>query len=118
MKLRIYLIPVIVAVLFSCGGVAQQIEPNQGESVVIVGTGMASRMSKFGHFETEIYLSFPSKDLQIRNMADEGNTPASDLILVGIMSITSRFLARRSWSKRIFGSTQRARVISRRPTNG
>ena len=75
MKLRIYLIPVIVAVLFSCGSVAQQIEPNQGESVVIVGTGMASRMTKFGHFETEIYLSFPSKDLQIRNMADEGNTP-------------------------------------------
>ena len=32
-------------------------------------------MTKFGHFETEIYLSFPGKDLQIRNMADEGNTP-------------------------------------------
>ncbi|MEM6916123.1 MAG: PVC-type heme-binding CxxCH protein, partial [Verrucomicrobiota bacterium] len=36
----------------------------------------ASRMNHFGHFETELYLRFPDTDLTIRNMGDEGNTPA------------------------------------------
>lgn len=49
--------------------------PNDGERIAIVGSGLASRMTKFGHFETELYLSFPDRDLVIRNMADEGNTP-------------------------------------------
>ncbi len=56
-------------------GSAQRIEPSLGENIVIVGSGIASRMTKFGHFETEIYLSFPDNDLVVRNMADEGNTP-------------------------------------------
>ena len=75
MKTSIRLTACVTVFLCSLTGMAQQIEPSQGESVVIVGTGMASRMTKFGHFETEMYLSFPGKDLKIRNMADEGNTP-------------------------------------------
>ena len=36
---------------------------------------MGSRMIHYGHLETELYLRFPSKDLTIRNLCDEGNTP-------------------------------------------
>jgi hypothetical protein len=48
---------------------------NQGDSVVIIGSGMASRMNHFPHFETELFLRFPEKNIKIRNMGDEGNTP-------------------------------------------
>lgn len=48
---------------------------SEGDNIVLIGAGMASRMNHFGHFETELYLRFPDKNLTIRNMADEGNTP-------------------------------------------
>jgi mono/diheme cytochrome c family protein/glucose/arabinose dehydrogenase len=47
----------------------------EGDSVVIIGSGMASRMNHFPHFETELFLRFPDKNITIRNMGDEGNTP-------------------------------------------
>jgi len=46
-----------------------------GEHITIVGAGLASRMMKYSHFETELQLRNPSKKLVIRNIADEGNTP-------------------------------------------
>ena len=36
---------------------------------------MGSRMIHYGHLETELYLRFPLKDLTLRNLCDEGNTP-------------------------------------------
>jgi mono/diheme cytochrome c family protein/glucose/arabinose dehydrogenase len=48
----------------------------KGDRIVLLGTGMASRMTHFGYFETELHVRFPEKDLTIRNMGDEGNTPA------------------------------------------
>lgn len=48
---------------------------NKGDTIVLIGSGMASRMNHFHHFETELYLRFPDKDLTFRNMGDEGNTP-------------------------------------------
>lgn len=53
----------------------KQLKINKGDNIVLVGAGMASRMMHFNHFETELYLRYPDKDLTIRNMADEGNTP-------------------------------------------
>jgi len=47
----------------------------KGDRITLVGTGMGSRMIHYGHFETELYLRFPSMDLTIRNLCDEGNTP-------------------------------------------
>ncbi|MGJ8694679.1 MAG: PVC-type heme-binding CxxCH protein [Verrucomicrobiaceae bacterium] len=47
----------------------------EGNSIVIIGSGMASRMNHFPHLETEIQLRFPDQKLAIRNMGDEGNTP-------------------------------------------
>ena len=53
-----------------------QLTVKKGDRIVFLGTGMASRMEHFNHFETELYLRFPQADLTIRNMGDEGNTPA------------------------------------------
>ena len=47
----------------------------KGDRVTLVGAGMGSRTIHYGHLETELYLRFPLKDLTIRNLCDEGNTP-------------------------------------------
>lgn len=47
----------------------------EGDRLVILGSGMASRMKHFPHFETELFLRFPDQKISIRNMGDEGNTP-------------------------------------------
>jgi glucose/arabinose dehydrogenase/mono/diheme cytochrome c family protein len=44
--------------------------------ITIIGNGLASRMPKFGDFETELQVRYPDAKLTIRNMGDEGNTPA------------------------------------------
>lgn len=49
---------------------------DQDDTIALIGAGMASRMNHFGHFETEVFLRFPEKDLIVRNLADEGDTPA------------------------------------------
>jgi glucose/arabinose dehydrogenase/mono/diheme cytochrome c family protein len=44
--------------------------------VVLLGNGLGSRMIHFSHFETEIQRRNIGQNLFIRNMCDEGNTPA------------------------------------------
>lgn len=44
--------------------------------ITIIGNGLASRMPKFGDFETELHVRYPDASLTIRNMGDEANTPA------------------------------------------
>jgi len=44
--------------------------------ITIIGNGIASRMPKFGDFETELQVRYPDAKLTIRNMGDEANTPA------------------------------------------
>lgn len=48
----------------------------KGETVVLLGGGLASRMLQFGHFETEVQLRHADRQIVIRNMANEGDTPA------------------------------------------
>jgi glucose/arabinose dehydrogenase/mono/diheme cytochrome c family protein len=47
----------------------------KGDRISLVGAGMGSRMIHYGHFETELHLRFPLKELTVRNLCDEGNTP-------------------------------------------
>ncbi len=47
----------------------------KGEHIVLIGNNLCSRMLNFGHFETEMHLRYPNKELFIRNMCDGGNTP-------------------------------------------
>lgn len=63
------------SVPFKAGAAPEKLKVNQGDRIVMIGAGMGSRMAHFGHFETETFLRFPDKDITIRNMADEGNTP-------------------------------------------
>jgi glucose/arabinose dehydrogenase/mono/diheme cytochrome c family protein len=51
------------------------IEAGKGDHIVLLGSGLGSRMDHFGHFETELQMRFPDQELFIRNMCDEGNTP-------------------------------------------
>lgn len=53
----------------------EKLAVKEGDSIVIIGSGMASRMNHFPYFETEVFLRFPDKNITIRNMGDEGNTP-------------------------------------------
>ncbi|MGZ8898936.1 MAG: PVC-type heme-binding CxxCH protein [Limisphaerales bacterium] len=52
------------------------IELEKGSSVALIGGGLGSRMLVFGHFETELQRRHAEKELIIRNMANEGDTPA------------------------------------------
>jgi glucose/arabinose dehydrogenase/azurin len=63
------------SVAFKAKSPPKKLGIKDGDSIVIVGTGMASRMNHFSHFETEVFLRFPEKKITIRNMGDEGNTP-------------------------------------------
>lgn len=47
----------------------------KGNRIVLIGNNLCSRMLNFGHFETELHLRNPDKELFIRNMCDGGDTP-------------------------------------------
>jgi len=77
---RVHFFLVVCGLLFGGFGnvnaAGKPLALNKGDSIVIIGSGMASRMNHFGHFETELQLRFPKHELTIRNLGDEGNTPA------------------------------------------
>ena len=45
------------------------------DHIVLIGNGLGSRMMQYGFFESALHLEHPKKQLFIRNMCDEGNTP-------------------------------------------
>ena len=63
------------SIAFKAQAAPTKLTVSKDDSIVIIGSGMASRMNHFPHLETEIFLRFPDKNLTIRNMGDEGNTP-------------------------------------------
>ncbi len=63
------------SVTFEVKAAPSKLSLKKGDTIVLLGSGMASRMNHFGYFETEIQLRFPTSNLTIRNMGDEGNTP-------------------------------------------
>ena len=54
---------------------ATPLSTDKDECIVLIGSGLGSRTSHFGYFETELQLCNPAKNIVIRNMCDEGNTP-------------------------------------------
>ena len=64
------------SVAFQKKDAPERLAVNKGDRIALIGSGLGSRMNHFGHFETEIFLRFPDKELTIRNYCDEGNTPA------------------------------------------
>jgi mono/diheme cytochrome c family protein/glucose/arabinose dehydrogenase len=53
----------------------ETIELSKDDRISMVGGNLGSRMMNYGHFETEIYVRNPEKNLIIRNMCDGGDTP-------------------------------------------
>lgn len=64
------------ASLLSCDQAGQGLlTPERNLRVVMIGNNLCSRMSYFGHLESELQLRAPDSLLFIRNMCDSGNTP-------------------------------------------
>ncbi len=55
---------------------AVEMELPKDSRVVLLGNGLGSRMLHYGHFETELHRRYPEHHLVIRNLCDEGDTPA------------------------------------------
>jgi hypothetical protein len=66
---------VLFIFLATLSATATPFELKKGSRVVLLGNGLGSRMMQFGSFETLLHLQHPEKNLLIRNMCDEGNTP-------------------------------------------
>jgi hypothetical protein len=62
--------PSLLAPLATAQNAPDKLTVKEGDRIVLLGAGMASRMEHFKHFETELYLRFPKADLTIRNMGD------------------------------------------------
>ena len=54
---------------------AQQLKLQAESRLVLLGGGLGARMMHYGHFETALHERFPTHQLFIRNMCDEGGTP-------------------------------------------
>ena len=50
--------------------------PKKGERIVLLGNGFIEREQNYGHFETVLQQRFPQANLVIRNMGNQGDTPA------------------------------------------
>ena len=78
-KLQIRTFAIIFSILFlsSCRPETPSlnIALEKGDRIILIGNNLCSRMLNFGHFETEMHLRNPSKQLFIRNMCDGGDTP-------------------------------------------
>jgi len=82
MKNRFLAAVVVVGAALTAGPLpapAQAADPFKLEKdahIVLLGNGLGSRMTSFGHFETDLQLRYPEQHLLVRNMCDEGNTPS------------------------------------------
>ncbi len=69
------IILLILLVGYGCSNEPKMIEVKDGDHIVLLGNNLGSRMMNFGHFETEMYLRYPTQNVLIRNMCDPGDTP-------------------------------------------
>ena len=71
------MLPIIASSVLGCGAFSQDpaLELRSGDTVVLIGGNLCSRMMNYGHFETELHLRYPDLQLTIRNTCDGGNTP-------------------------------------------
>ncbi|MGI9110151.1 MAG: PVC-type heme-binding CxxCH protein [Opitutales bacterium] len=51
------------------------IDPAKGSSIAIVGGGQGERLLRYPDFEAELQRRFAGRDLVIRNLSDDGDTP-------------------------------------------
>ena len=68
---------VLAALLLRCGEPLPPplTELQPGDHLLLVGGNLCSQMDDYGHFETELYLRYPTHNLTVRNLCDPGDTP-------------------------------------------
>lgn len=73
----IYFIPSLIVAfcLFSCKEDNTHLIIEENAHIVLIGNNLCSRMIHYDHFETELHLRYPEKQLYVRNMCDGGDTP-------------------------------------------
>lgn len=54
---------------------ADPIDPPQGATIVLLGGGQGERLLRYPAFEVELQRRFAGRDLVIRNLCDDGDTP-------------------------------------------
>lgn len=69
------LLPLSIAAFGILSSAAAPLTLKKDSRIVLLGNGLGSRMMQFGSLETRLHLQHPEKNLFIRNMCDEGNTP-------------------------------------------
>ena len=57
-----------------CG--AETLQLKKDDRIAIVGGGLGARMMDYGYFESLLFMRYPQHNLVVRNMCDEGDTPA------------------------------------------
>ena len=55
---------------------AEAVPPVKGERIVLLGNGFIEREQNYGHFETVLQQRFSESNLVVRNMGNQGDTPA------------------------------------------
>ena len=69
-------LPFLAALLLSAAvSAVEPIDPVAGSSVAIVGGGQGERLLRDPSFEAELQRRFAGRDLVIRNLCDDGDTP-------------------------------------------
>jgi mono/diheme cytochrome c family protein/glucose/arabinose dehydrogenase len=70
------LLPFLAGLLLSAGvSAVEPIDPVAGSSIAIVGGGQGERLLRDPSFEAELQRRFAGRDLVIRNLCDDGDTP-------------------------------------------
>ncbi len=70
-----YLTLCFLAVVSLGATAAELIDPPKGASIAIVGGGQGERLLRHPFFEAELQRRFAGRDLVIRNLCDDGDTP-------------------------------------------
>ena len=70
-----YLTLCFLAVVSLGASAAELIEPPKGASIAIVGGGQGERLLRHPAFEAELQRRFAGRDLIIRNLCDDGDSP-------------------------------------------
>ena len=74
-RTRIFFVASLTIFFAACERPAPPLAINEGDTIVLIGNNLGSRMMHYGHFETEVHVRFPESRLTIRNMSDGGDTP-------------------------------------------
>ncbi len=72
---RAFLVLALWATQLTAFAASQPIDPPPGSSIVLLGGGQGERLLRYPAFEVELQQRFAGRNLVIRNLCDDGDTP-------------------------------------------